>query len=528
MPSDSSPNATRAKHTLRSRVGTATVVFCLAVGILSFATLGSIKCLLSSTQQALRQDADQCRVAQEIVLEALQCRRLEQSLFVLLNDLPERAKCYEEWQQASNSLDRAIQTLGQSAMSDDERRLVAQCASAHHTYREAFQTVVAQIERGEITSATEANAAMLPAKKSIQALTVNARHLATRNIVDVTDRMDNTAAQLSMSAVALCIVLASIVGAVVGWKWWFQRAILDRIQQLQDAVARFAEGDLEARAEVCGADELDLIAGQFNRMARNLSLQHMELSAAKEAADASNQAKGEFLANISHELRTPLHGILSYARFGIDEASTAEREELSGYFQTISQCSQTLLSLVNDLLDLAKLEAGRMRMQFEQQTILPVVACVVDEFDSLCSERDIHIRCEASEDVELTFDSERIKQVIRNLLSNAVKFSPPGGCVTVGFRTHGDVLSVSVADEGHGIPPEELEAVFDKFVQSSKTKSGSGGTGLGLAICRQIIAAHRGRIWAENNPQGGARLSFELPLHLEASPLDESPIMECI
>ena len=109
-------------------------------------------------------------------------------------------------------------------------------------------------------------------------------------------------------------------------------------------------------------------------------------------------------------------------------------------------------------------------------------------------------------------DEERFKQVIRNLLSNAVKFSPNGGTIHVRARRVGKTCLISVRDEGPGIPPDELEMVFDKFMQSSKTKSGSGGTGLGLAICREIVAGHHGRIWAENNAQKGCIFYCELPL----------------
>jgi signal transduction histidine kinase len=109
-------------------------------------------------------------------------------------------------------------------------------------------------------------------------------------------------------------------------------------------------------------------------------------------------------------------------------------------------------------------------------------------------------------------DPDRIKQVIRNLLSNAVKFSPPQGAVHVRARRVANAVLVSVRDEGPGIPPDELEKVFDKFIQSSKTKSGSGGTGLGLAICREIVAGHHGRIWAENNAAAGCIFYCELPL----------------
>jgi signal transduction histidine kinase len=118
-------------------------------------------------------------------------------------------------------------------------------------------------------------------------------------------------------------------------------------------------------------------------------------------------------------------------------------------------------------------------------------------------------------DEEVILDADKIKQVLRNLLDNAIKFSPERGIIDVTTcRTEG-LVKVSVSDQGPGIPQDELEAVFDKFIQSSKTDTGAGGTGLGLAICHEIITAHKGRIWAENQPEGGVTLSFEIPVSLK-------------
>jgi signal transduction histidine kinase len=118
-------------------------------------------------------------------------------------------------------------------------------------------------------------------------------------------------------------------------------------------------------------------------------------------------------------------------------------------------------------------------------------------------------------DGEVTLDIDKIKRVLRNLLNNAIKFSPEGGTIDVAVCRVASSVRVSVRDQGPGIPQDELEAVFDKFIQSSKTKTGAGGTGLGLAICQEIVAAHKGRIWAENRPEGGAVFLFEIPLSMD-------------
>ncbi len=238
-----------------------------------------------------------------------------------------------------------------------------------------------------------------------------------------------------------------------------------------------------------------------------------ERARAEKEAEQASYAKSEFLANMSHELRTPLHGILSFAAFGIEEAADIDEETSRKYFQRIDKSGNDLLAIVNDLLDLAKLESGKLEIQLAQRNIYTLLTGMLDEFASMMDRRKLKLLCREPEfDPVAPADREKLSQVFRNLISNAVKFSPHGGEIEVEIKQNDGCLLVTVSDNGVGIPEEELEAVFDKFIQSSKTRTGAGGTGLGLAICREIINAHNGRIWAENRPQGGARLSFEIPL----------------
>jgi signal transduction histidine kinase len=240
------------------------------------------------------------------------------------------------------------------------------------------------------------------------------------------------------------------------------------------------------------------------------------------AEDASN-AKSEFLANMSHELRTPMHGILSFAAFGMKKWETAQREQLRQYFEKVERSGRMLLALINDLLDLSKLEAGRMTYELSRLDLRPLIGEVVDEFSSMVELRRIAIQV-APFDFEavLVADGGKIGQVVRNLLSNAVKFSPDGGKIEIALERTQRTIRICVADQGLGIPQDELEEIFDKFIQSSKTRSGAGGTGLGLAICRQIVEAHHGRIWADNQPTGGASFSVELPTDLESGSVQKS------
>ena len=245
---------------------------------------------------------------------------------------------------------------------------------------------------------------------------------------------------------------------------------------------------------------------------------------AVEEAEAANRAKSEFLANMSHELRTPMHSILSFSNFGIDKLQTAPLEKLGTYFERIHQSGDRLLILVNDLLDLAKLEAGKMGLEIADCELAEVVESRMAEQEATAKQKGVTIKMEhSSEEIQGTFDSIRIGQVVANLLSNAVKFTPPGKLITLSIHPSNMMTEYAdgsskvpsilfrIQDEGIGIPEDELERVFDKFIQSSTTNTGAGGTGLGLAICKQIIDAHGGKIWAEIYEGGGAIFSFEIP-----------------
>ncbi len=246
------------------------------------------------------------------------------------------------------------------------------------------------------------------------------------------------------------------------------------------------------------------------------------------AAVRANQAKSEFLANMSHELRTPMHAIISFANFGVDKHAQAAPDRLLHYFRNIQKSATRLLSLLNDLLDLSKFEAGKMLLDLAPGKVGELLTDAVAEVEALAGARQVRLVCEPESAMPcVDWDATRMLQVVRNLLSNAIKFSLEGGCVELSAqraalpagRRAADPpvagIEIRVSDSGIGIPEDEFETVFDKFVQSSKTKTGAGGTGLGLAICREIVLAHHGSIRAESNPGGQAGTTFVVSLPLD-------------
>ncbi len=255
--------------------------------------------------------------------------------------------------------------------------------------------------------------------------------------------------------------------------------------------------------------------------------QTIDLVRAKEMAERANETRSAFLASMSHELRTPMHAILSFARLGETRGHALPVDKLGEYFNRIRISGERLLIMLNELLDLAKLESGHFVMEMRSNTAEPIIREICAEMDAWLSARNMRLSYQIEADLPpACLDAGRIGQVLRNLLANAIKFAPEGSCITLGARCSQlggqAALELSVADEGPGIAQHELHSIFEKFVQSSYNTPSMGGTGLGLAICRQIVAAHHGQIFASNRASGGAQFIVRLPLETPSRIADDA------
>ena len=240
-----------------------------------------------------------------------------------------------------------------------------------------------------------------------------------------------------------------------------------------------------------------------------------QIKEAQKQAEKANKLKTEFLANMSHELRTPMHSIITFSRQGLERKEKWSVNEQMENLQLTHDNGERLLLLLNDLLNLSKLEAGAIKYKMLEHDLIETTKIIANQISSLVKEKNITLDIvEPKGGAMAYYDQSKMNEVIINLLSNAIKFSQIGKTIRITFKHEGSkkqFIKVSVIDEGIGIPEKELQSVFDKFIQSSKIKSGAGGTGLGLAICKEIIIAHNGEIWAENNNKNGATLSFKIP-----------------
>jgi PAS domain S-box-containing protein len=268
--------------------------------------------------------------------------------------------------------------------------------------------------------------------------------------------------------------------------WLVMLSDLSQRKQLEDSLRR-----LNARLEAIIAERT------------------AQLVSAKESADAANQAKSEFLANMSHELRSPLHSILGFTRLLIDDDALGV-DKRQAYLGKVERSASNLLVLVNDLLDSAKIEARSFSIQRVRADLCDIARAVVGEFQPKL-ELGAQIGTVLPASAPCSVDPVRLAQVLRNLLANAIRFSPSGARVELRVASADAGWNLSVLDRGPGIPEGELESIFERFAQSSTTKTGAGGTGLGLQIARGICESHGGCLRAFNRSGGGAEFRVFLP-----------------
>jgi len=316
--------------------------------------------------------------------------------------------------------------------------------------------------------------------------------------------------------VASSIALAALLGFVISWSF-----ILP-VQEAHGFVTQVAKGNFEATINVPNRDEFGALADRMNQMSRELRTLYAnqqeaarELQSLNERLQQASKAKSDFLANMSHELRTPMNAILGFVEMVLDGIYGEVPPDLKEPLTDIQTNGKHLLHLINDVLDLSKIEAGRMELALAEYSVQDVVDTVRASLQSLAREKGLGFTAAAQDDIPVAFgDGKRITQCLVNLVGNALKFSKRGN-VVVWVEQQGDNLLYRVSDTGIGIPENELENIFGEFqqVDTAITREFSG-TGLGLNITKKFVEMHGGRIWVESELGKGSTFFFSIPLRV--------------
>jgi len=264
------------------------------------------------------------------------------------------------------------------------------------------------------------------------------------------------------------------------------------------------------------AEERDArVYEELTRLNNELAGAQRELAKKNAELARLNEQKNRFLGLAAHDLRNPLEVINVYSRFLLDEAAERLEEEQLDFVRTIMRSSKFMLALVNDLLDVSKIEAGRLELDLDEVDLPQLVARGVELNRRLAERKEINILFESPEDLpRMRLDASKIEQVLNNLVGNAVKFSPRGSAVEVGLEREGGggAVRLYVRDEGPGVPAGELEGLFEPFTRgSARGSEGEKSAGLGLAIVKRIVEGHGGRITVESEPGAGATFAVSLP-----------------
>lgn len=282
----------------------------------------------------------------------------------------------------------------------------------------------------------------------------------------------------------------------------------EQINQLRTAIKENTiRGKEKVKLEAELYDELGKLNNELANLQRELSKKNAEL-------EKLNDEKNRFLGMAAHDLRNPLYAIQMYSEFLMSEASSQLSQEHCQFVEIIHSSSQFMLKLVNDLLDVAKIESGKLELDVAPADLVALVEKNVSMNNLLSSRKSITVLAQTNGNIPaVSLDSAKVEQTLNNLISNAVKFSNPGSCVYVELSSTETEVVISVRDEGPGIPEQELGKLFQPFGRISvRSTAGEDSTGLGLAIVKKIVNGHNGRVWVESKLGGGSTFFIALPV----------------
>jgi two-component system sensor histidine kinase BarA len=348
----------------------------------------------------------------------------------------------------------------------------------------------------------------------------------------------NSADQLEFSRTVMlnwvwiaCAFAIALVGAIVVFYWITQRVILRPIRQLRGLANNVAEGNLDIRSSIHTRDEYERLAEAFNHMLDNLQDTQQKLRDANKQLDQkiaqlsernielfkANKVKGEFLANMSHEFRTPLNAILGFAEILREKTARTDVAKNQRYAENIIAAGKSLLNMINDLLDLAKTEAGKMRIHIDKISTASILDELVASFSVMTKNKKIKVKLIVGSDIpELNTDAGKLRQILYNFVSNAVKFTPERGRIEIRTSMLGEkMLRISVTDTGPGIADKDQQTIFEKFRQADGSLTrGTAGTGLGLALSKELAVLLAGSVGMKSEINKGSTFWLDIPVSI--------------
>jgi signal transduction histidine kinase len=301
------------------------------------------------------------------------------------------------------------------------------------------------------------------------------------------------------------ILLLFASGMAIALGWFFATTLGERIDSLRGAARQLADGELSTRVNVQGRDELAELSQAFNEMAEKVG------AAAREQQEL-DQLRHELLAWTSHDLQTPLASMRAMIEALADdmvEDDTTRRR----YLATIQREIQSLSSLIDDLLQVAQIDAGGLRIDPAWNSLSDLISDTLESFSEIAMQQGVKLSGEAVPDLDpVWFDPPRIGRVLANLIQNALQYTPEGGQVIIRAEKVDGVITIEVRDDGEGIKPEDMPMIFESFYRGEKSRSrATGGSGLGLAIAKGLVEAHNGQITARSASDKGTTIVFTLP-----------------
>jgi signal transduction histidine kinase len=302
------------------------------------------------------------------------------------------------------------------------------------------------------------------------------------------------------------VLLLFAGGIAMSLGYFLSASLTDRIVKLDQAAQEIAKGHLNARVAISGRDELANLASTFNDMTAQLE------TAARKQRELESLRR-DLVAWVGHDLRTPLASVRVMVE-ALADGVVQDRETVERYLRTAQQQIQSLSLLLDDLVELAQIDAGGLRLDSQPNSLCDLISDTLEAFSALAIRRGVTLEGSANPEVDpVPMDVQKIGRVLNNLLDNAVRHTPAGGRVSVSAKAETECVWVEVCDTGEGISTEDLQHVFERFYRGEKSRSReTGGSGLGLAIASGIVEAHGGQIGVESAVDQGTRIWFTLPL----------------